>query len=204
MAAGDSKLSICSDALIMLGAAPLSSFADGTDEAQVADRLYGNIRDTLLMMYPYSWSVKKTKLARLSSAPINEWKYAYQMPGDILGTPKAVFNSSSTGAAPLRGFEIYGTSVFTNYEQVWIDYQYQVTEASMPPPFVRLLKHALAAEFAEPVTDQIDKANYFHSLAYGNPSENMRGGLCRVVMVIDGTDRPAQAIQEFPLVDARA
>ena len=37
MAQGDTKLSICSEALIMQGAAPLSSFATGTDEAQVAD-----------------------------------------------------------------------------------------------------------------------------------------------------------------------
>ncbi len=58
MAAGDTKLSICSDALIMLGAAPLSSFSDGTDEAQIADRLYDDIQDTILMQYPYSWSVQ--------------------------------------------------------------------------------------------------------------------------------------------------
>ena len=47
MAQGDTKLSICSEALIMLGAAPLSSFATGTDEAQVADRLYDDVRDTI-------------------------------------------------------------------------------------------------------------------------------------------------------------
>ena len=33
MATGDTKLSICSDALIMLGASPLSSFSEGTDAA---------------------------------------------------------------------------------------------------------------------------------------------------------------------------
>jgi len=40
MAAGDTSLSICSDALIMLGAAPLSSFTEGTDAAQAFDRLF--------------------------------------------------------------------------------------------------------------------------------------------------------------------
>ena len=65
MASGDTKLSICNDALIMLGAQTLSSFSDGTDEAQVADRLYDDVRDTLLMQYAYSWSVKKVQLSRL-------------------------------------------------------------------------------------------------------------------------------------------
>ena len=48
MAAGDTDLSICSDALILLGASPLSSFTEGTDAAQVCDRLYPDFRDSML------------------------------------------------------------------------------------------------------------------------------------------------------------
>jgi len=203
MATGDTKLSICSDALIMLGAAPLSSFSDGTDEAQVADRLYDDIRDTILMQYPFSWSVKKVKLGRLSTTPINEWKYIYALPGDILGNPKAVFNVGTTSALPVRDFEIYSSGLYTSYEEVWIDYQYTPDPSVFPPYFVKLLKTALAAEFAEPVTDQITKGDYYHNKAYGLPSENMRGGLMRVAINIDGADRPAQVIQEFPISDIR-
>lgn len=203
MASGDTKLSICSDALIMLGASPLSSFADGTDEAQVADRLYDDVRDTLLMQYPYSWSVQKVQLARLTDAPINEWKYKYALPGDILGNPKAVFPSSAIAERPVRDFEIYAGGLFTNLETVYIDYQYTPEPAEFPPYFVRLLRTALAAEFAEPITDQITKADYFHRQAYGTPGENMRGGLVRVAINIDGADRPAQTIQEFPITDIR-
>ena len=203
MAAGDTKLSICSDALIMLGANPLSSFTVGTDDAQVADRLYDDVRDTLLMQYAYSWSIKKVKLAQLVQTPINEWKYIYQLPGNLLGNPKAVFNVGAVGATTQRDFEIYGDGLNTNYEQVWIDYQYRPEPFEFPPYFVRLLKTALAAEFAEPVTDQITKADYFHSRAYGSPAENMRGGLVCVAINIDGADRPAQTIQEFPISDVR-
>ena len=109
MAAGGTKLSICSDAMIMLGAAPLSSFSEGTDAAQAADRLYDDIRDTMLAQYPWVWSMKKVALARLAAAPANEWKYAYAMPGDILGEPRALFDSSAVGIRPLTGWEVYGT-----------------------------------------------------------------------------------------------
>jgi len=203
MAAGDTKLSICSDALIMLGASPLSSFSDGTDEAQIADRLYDDTQDTLLMQYPYSWSVKKVALGRLVDAPINEWKYKFALPGDILGNPKAVFTTSAVSANPVRDFEIYSGGLYTNYETVWVDYQFRPEPASFPPYFVRLLKYALAAEFAEPITDQSSKGDFFHGRAYGSPSDNMRGGLVRVAMSIDGADRPAQVIHEFPLTDVR-
>ena len=203
MASGDTKLSICSDALIMLGASPLSSFSDGTDEAQVADRLYDDVRDTLLMQYPYSWTLKKVQLAQLLDTPINEWKYKYQLPGDRLGLPKAVFPTSAISERSVRDYEIYAGGLYTNLETVYIDYQYRPDPTDFPPYFVRLLKTALAAEFAEPITDQLTKADYYHQKAYGAPSDNMRGGLVRVAINIDGIDKPAQSIQEFPISDIR-
>jgi len=148
MAAGDTKLTICSDAMILIGASPISSFAEATDASKTADRLYDDIRDTSIQQYPWSWSIKKVKLAQLDSAPINEWKYAYALPGDILGDPQALFDSSAVGARPRRDWEIYGTSIFCNYEQVWIDYQYRVDESRFPSYFVNFLKHSLAATFA--------------------------------------------------------
>ena len=202
MAAGDTKLSICSDAMIMLGAAPLSSFSEGTDAAQAADRLYDDIRDTMIAQYPWAWSTKKVSLARLAAAPTNEWKYAYAIAGDILGVPRALFGSSFVGARPLNGWEVYGTSIFTNYESVWIDYQYQVEESKMPPYFVRALKAALASAFSIPVADSSSKGDYFHALAFGPPSDNMRGGLMRVAMNIDG-GLPPQAIEDFTLIAVR-
>ena len=188
--------------MIMLGAAPLSSFSEGTDAAQAADRLYDDIRDTMIAQYPWAWSTKKVALARLAAAPTNEWKYAYAIAGDILGVPRALFGSSFVGARPLNGWEVYGTSIFTNYESVWIDYQYQVEESKMPPYFVRALKAALASAFSIPVADSSSKGDYFHALAFGPPSDNMRGGLMRVAMNIDG-GLPPQAIEDFTLIAVR-
>jgi hypothetical protein len=55
MAAGDSALSVCSDSLLMLGAKPIASFTEGTDEASICDRLYPDIRDQALSTYPWSF-----------------------------------------------------------------------------------------------------------------------------------------------------
>ena len=93
--------------------------------------------------------------------------------------------------------------MYTNLEEVWSDYKYRPEPAIFPPYFVRLLKMALAAEFAEPITDQITKADYYHGKAYGSPSENMRGGLVRVAINIDAAGQPTQNIQEFPIADIR-
>ena len=68
MAVGDTDLSICADALILLGAAPISSFTEGTDTAQACDRLYPDLKNTLLSTYVWSWTLK-VQLQRLSTLP---------------------------------------------------------------------------------------------------------------------------------------
>lgn len=204
MAAGDTSLSICSDALIMLGAQPISSFTEGSDAAQACDRLYPDLRDSLLSRYPWSWSYQKVQLARLATAPIFEWDYAYQLPGDMLSGVRALFNTADTFGMPLRyGWEIYGDQVYTNEETVYIDYQSSVNESKMPYYFVHLLRHAMAGELGMVITDQISKADYFRSLAFGTPGENGRGGLFREAMNIDSRGQLPQVIEDYSLIDVR-
>jgi len=204
MAVGDTDLSICSDALISLGASPLSSFTEGTDAAQACDRLYPDLKNTLLSTYVWSWTLAKIQLARLSATPINEWKYAYQMPGDHLTGALAVFETDGTDQRSVRyGWEIYGDELVTNMETVFIDYQQTIAETKMPNYFVRLLRTALAAELAIVITDQAAKADYFRALAYGSPGENGRGGLIREAMNIDARGQSTQIIEDYSLIQVR-
>lgn len=204
MAAGDTDLSICSDALIMLGAAPISSFTEGTDAAQACDRLYPDLRDALLSRYPWSWTYKKTSLGRLATTPVNEFKYAYQLPGNILSGVQAVFETSATNQDPINdGWEIYGDQLYTDLETVYIDYQESVSESKMPVYFVHLLRTAFAGELGMIITDQVSKADYFRSLAYGSPGENGRGGLFREAVNIDSRGRLPQIIEDYALIQVR-
>ena len=117
MASGDTKLSICSDSLIMLGASPLSSFSEGTDAAQICDRLYDDITDFALGLYPWSFSFKKVQLAREVDTPATEWKYQYVLPADLIGTgARALFTTSTPGARPVNeGWEIVGGSDYAEF-----------------------------------------------------------------------------------------
>ena len=204
MAAGDTDLSICSDALIMLGASPLSSFTEGTDAAQACDRLYPDLRDSLLARYPWSWTYKKASLGRLATAPINEFKYAYQLPGNILSGVQAVFETSASNQNAINdGWEIYGDQLYTDLETVFIDYQETVSESKMPVYFVHLLRNALAGELGIVITDQASKADYFRAIAYGSPGENGRGGLFREAVNIDSRGRLPQIIEDYALIQVR-
>ncbi len=54
-----------------------------------------------------------------------------------------------------------------------------------------------------PITDQVDKAQYWQAVATGSPGENGRGGYMRQAMNIDGQGQPVNAIQDFSLINVR-
>jgi len=205
MATGDTKLSICSDALILLGATPLSSFSEGTDAAQICDRLYDDLRDMVLTSYHWGFSHRKSQLARSVDTPVNEWKYQYPLPSDAISSGvRALFTSGSVGAETVNyGWEIYERNIFTDFETVYVDYQFRPSEDVWPTYFVHLMKLYMAWHIAEPVTDQITKGQYYQNLAVGSPAENMRGGYFRQAMQIDGAGQPTQTITDWPLIAVR-
>lgn len=203
MAAGDTGITICSDALIMLGAKAITSFNDGTDESSVCDRLYPDIRDTTLVMYPWTFNTKKIQLAQLLTAPGSVWRYAYQLPGDRLANPRAVYDTAAVGAYPRKEWEIQGDQLMTNLPAVFIDYQYSCGEFAWPQYFVQLMKYMMAWHLALPITEQSDRAAYWQGVAVGGPAENGRGGYLRSAMNIDGQHNPVRVIEDYSLVAVR-
>jgi len=203
MAAGDTGVSICSDALLLIGAKAISSFNDGTDESSVCDRLYPDIRDSTLVMYPWSFGMKKVQLAQLITTPTTVWRYEYQLPGDKLANPRAVYNSANSGSPVQKDWEIQGDKLLTNLTSVFIDYQFSVPEFAMPQYFVQLLKYMVAWHIAETITEQQDKSARWQRVATGDPSENGRGGYMRQAMQIDGQNNPMRIIEDFSLIAVR-
>ena len=203
MAIGDTALTVCSDSLLLLGARPISSFTEGTDAANLCDRLYPGIKKSTLQSYHWGFSFKTAQLARTINTPVNEYLYEYALPSDRLGSVYRVYNSRSVGAPTVKDWEILGDKLLANYETVVADYQFLMDEAAMPAYFIQLLKYMMAWHLAEPITDQIAKTQYWQSVAIGAPSENSRGGYFRTASGIDGQGNPTQAFEDFSLIDVR-
>lgn len=187
----------------MLGANPITSFNEGTDSANICDRLYPDVRDQALTIYPWSFSFKKIKLSRLITTPTTEYKYEYQLPGDRISPPRRVFASASPGAPTVNTYRIQQDKLLTDLEEVWIDYQYSVGEYEMPVYFVQMLKYLMAWHLALPITDQSDKAQYWQSVAVGTPGENGRGGYMRTAMQVDSQGQPVSVIEDYSLIASR-
>jgi len=201
--AGETNISICSSALILLGQPAIASFTEDSDAARTCAQLYPTQKAALIAAYPWAFSKKKVQLAQLVTAPISGWTYQYTMPTDRVGETFAVFASSGVGVRPTLLYDIQGGKLLTNHTEIWLDYQYNVAESLLPEHFVQLLVFVLASIFAEPVTEVTAKAGYWHDVAYGTPSENMRGGYFRTATGIDGRGHPNQAINSDELISVR-
>tara|TARA_R100000231_G_scaffold28871_3_gene25651 strand:+ start:1094 stop:1711 length:618 start_codon:yes stop_codon:yes gene_type:complete len=205
MASGDTDVSICSQALLLLGANEITSFSDGTAPSAICNKLYPRVKSQTLGMYPWSFTLKKSQLSQLSSTPTNVYSKEYQLPTDMfLGVPRAVFASTSTGNLPrITDYEIQGDKLLTNETTIVIDYQQLVAESAMPSYFVQMLVYQMAWHLAEPVTDQTTKSDYWKTVALGTPAENMRGGYFRQAINIDGAGQSKTVIADYLLTEVR-
>ena len=203
MAAGDTALTVCSDSLLLLGARPISSFNEGTDEANICDRIYPHVKKSTLQAYPWSFSFKKVQLARTINTPVNEYKYEYALPSDRLGAIRRAYVSSSVGARPFSAWTIQGDKLLSSEESIIVDYQFLPDEDAMPAYFIQLLNYMMAWHIADAITDQTTKSQYWQGIAVGSPSENNRGGYFRTAMVIDGQGNTTQAFEDYSLINVR-
>ena len=204
MAQGDTQVSIVNQALILLGADTISSFTDGSSAGNSCNIIYPKVKVTTLGMYPWSFSLKKSELSRLSTSPTAHYLYQYSLPpGMINSVPRSVYASSDRGSPTIRDYEIQGQTLLTNQEKIFVDFQQDIVEARLPVYFVQLLVYMLAWNLAEPITDQTEKGNYYKTIALGSIAENNRGGFFRTSINLDGAGESSPVIAQYLLTEVR-
>lgn len=180
-----SAISICSNALILLGDNPISSFSDPGAGAQTASNLYESSYINLLSMHRWRFATKKATLSRLTSNPINEWQYQYQLPVD---------NVAMITMYPNGDYELYGDKLYTHSSTVEIDYVYRVDESQLPLWFAKTVEFYLAMQFAIPVTG--------NSTRLGEMQELFKQQL-RSAKNIDSSIRPNTGVYDSPFTSIR-
>ena len=194
---------ICTRALVRLGSGGIDSLTDGSDKAVACNAIYTSILENELGSFPWRFGMKKQQLNRLVDTPVNEWRYAYQLPTDRIGAPWAVFASNGIGASPIKQFEIFSDKLYTDHQLIYCDYPYKVTENMFPAYFTEFFVLALAAALAIPITDQANLASHYEEKAYGRPHENGLGGQLARARNADQAQQPPQMMESFELIEAR-
>lgn len=183
-------IALASRALIRIGASPISSFDDGTVEAEVAGALFSPICDSLLSAYAWGFATAQTELIKLDTPPVADYTHAFQLPVDFL---RALSAGSGTRGRGLN-YRIARGALHTNASKVVLTYVFRPEEEEFPPYFDQALIARLAAEFTIPITENTSRAETMFSLA-DNEFKRARQ--------IDAQQDSPNALERFPLIDVR-
>ena len=182
-------ISLCSKAMLKIGAQRIVSFDDGSVEGEVASNLYPIIRDGLLSSYPWSFAVSQMRLPRVDITPVADYQYAYQLPSDFLRV-------MSAGSGKGRGgeYKILRDRIHTNIDNLILTYVFRPYEGNFPAYFSEILISKLAAEFCLPITESTSRAEYLTKKA---ENEFARA------KSVDAQQATPTCFEDFSLVEAR-
>jgi hypothetical protein len=184
-------IGLCSRALIKLGATAITSFTDGTAEAEVAQALYGPTRDALLSAHAWSFATTQARLARLADEPPADHDFAHQLPADFLRALSAGTGGRGRGVV----YRIAGRTLQSDADAVMLTYIGRPAEEDFPPFFDQALIARLSAEFCLPLTEGSSRAEALYRLA---DVEFRRARL------IDAQQDSQPGFEDFTLIEARS
>ena len=181
-----SRIALCSRGLLKLGAGTITSFDEGTAEAEVAANLYPSVRDALLSSHPWSFATAQQTLARLADDPVADHAHAFALPA---------LSAGSDGRGRGIDYRIAGRSLLTDVQHVVLTYIYRPDESAFPPFFDQALIARLAAEFCIPITDSTSRSEALHRLAEAE---------FRRAKLVDAQQDTPGRIEDFSLVAVRS
>jgi hypothetical protein len=180
-----SDIDNASNALQMIGDEPISSFDDPGAGASVAKALYEPLAVSMLTRTYWTFALKKLPLNRISSTPLNEWQYEFQMPSDMLRVLKVY---------PRSEYKIYQDRIYSNSQSLAIDYIFRANTSEWPAYFTLAFTYKLASEFALAVTDKPNKNAIYE--------EKFREAMASAYSA-DAQGNPQTPILDMPFIDSR-
>ena len=182
-----SKVSLISNALILIGDVPINDLVGSDRRKVIANNLYDNIVGNELAKHRWGFARRYSQLSELTAKPIgNEWSTAYQLPNDLVAL---------ITLTPRSNYQIYGTQVYTNQSGgLFADYIYNAPESEWPVYFSKMIEYALARDM---VTSLRDSTTIRMEMAaeYENAS--------RMARYTDSQQHPQTPIVSRPFVDVR-
>ena len=182
-----SDIDIASNALLLIGDNPISSFTEPGAGATAAANLYADTYTRLLSMHPWTFALKEQELSKLSQVPdpLTNFNSAFQIPSDHIRT---------WAILPHSNYIVVGDLIYSNQNKLLMRYVFKVAESELPPHFTKSLEYSLAADFAQLVTESTTKSQFFEA--------KFKDQLASA-MAIDSQGHPQQPIIDSPFTDVR-
>jgi hypothetical protein len=173
---------ICSNALILIGHHAISALS----EDERVEALYPTTYKSALTKHAWNFAKRKAQLSQLVTGPLNEYKYAYQLPSDLLLLKRTY---------PSTNYKIFEDQLWSNDNKVEIDYVFMPAEQALPDYFVEYMEFILASKFAIPITSNKATAQEYREAAKDQ---------LRIAKFLDSQSAPQDPPSDQPFISARS
>lgn len=181
-------VSICSNALLLVGAQPIASLTEGTEKSRLCANLYQPTVDAILRAHTWNCCVKRVILAPNATAPTFDYTAAFNLPSDWLRTLQV---GEYGNEIP---FVTEGRKILANTTSLPLRYVARVGEDQWDSSLIDLVTLAMCAAIAYPVTKSA-------ALAQTKRDDFLLAK--KLAKAIDGQDDPPETLGDFPSYNSR-
>lgn len=188
-------VSICSNALVMLGDKPINSFDEAVgpgnlDRARIANNLWPTVRDSVLRSHPWNCALKRIVLSPLTQNPAFGWSAQYQLPSDWLRNHE--INGLKSDQVD---FVVEGRRLLINEGTLYLRYVYRNTSVEeWDPILVDAAELYMASRMAKAITGSDTLGERYLSYFQAKVRE---------ARTVDGQDDSPQQFGSFEILGAR-
>lgn len=182
-------VSICSNALLALGAQPINDFGEDLDRARLAANLYPQVRDYLLRSHPWNCAVSRVVLSPDATAPAYGFAYQFPLPSDWLRTLQVGEDGEEDD------YRIEGRMILCDNPILKLRYLFRnENESTWDTMLVHAMTLAMSAAMAYGVTQSTSK----EELELKKLDMELKKA-----RAVDGQEEPAQTFGDFRLLSSR-
>lgn len=181
-----SEVDIISRALVLLGERPVSDITDDArDSIAKAVAMIDALYQEELSAHRWRFAAAKAQLSQVNAQPLNEWRYVHQLPSDAVHVWRVY---------PATDYEIYGDRIYSNKQDIEVDYTFRPPYNKLPDYFTLLLTYRLAANLARTISGsntKVQEWTQFYEVQYSRAT------------FADSSRRPNRFIEDSPFTDVR-
>lgn len=184
-----SAVSICSNALLLLGDNPIDSFDVDNDRTRLVANLYSQKRDRVLRAHTWNCAIKRVILSPDAEVPVFGAKYQFQLPGDWLRTLSVGIKGSEDE------YVIEGRKILMDSNVCRLRYIFRNDiEATWDPLLVDAMTQVMVAALTYPITKSTTKQA---------TEEEIVKQVLKSARSVDGQEVTPETLGDFPMLANR-
>lgn len=155
------KHEICNLALTLLGAEPIQSFEDGSNEGTYCANVYETAVRQVLEDHPWNFAEQVVSLATDAEPYRPDFAFSYNLPTGCIA-PRGLLTPD--GRPSCYKYKISGNKLCTDQPDAWLVFTARAPEQLFSPKFRTALSKYLAHLLAGPITESEAKMREWYAV----------------------------------------